>query len=204
MKKEAILSSLEDSEKCWVSDSEVVCDGVTERGPVLLDGVAQEGEDLDAEGCEGSGTPVMGDCPVHRPQSRSIGFRWGQWGGSRCNLMRQPVRLSQSQIGRERWHVARSAKTWMRRWRGKRRSIAVSSASVLCVSTRSTSSICVAPVSRSIAPWMFRCSRPVVCSTATAAPRGAQHPTGSAPYTGCTASMNITVTSGDRWFSRAL
>jgi hypothetical protein len=48
---------------------------------------------------------------------------------------------------------------------------------VLAASTTSTSSMRVWPVSRSIAPWMFRRSRPLLCRAATCTSLGAQQPT---------------------------
>ena len=58
-------------------------------------------------------------------------------------------------------------------------------------------------VDRAVDVQMLAPGRLLDCHRRTAR-RGAPQPTGLAPYTGCTASMNITVSSGDRWFSRAL
>jgi hypothetical protein len=51
--------------------------------------------------------------------------------------------------------------------------------------TVTTSIIRVLPVSRSIAPWMFKRWRPLVCSIATGVSFGAQHPTGRTVCAGC-------------------
>ncbi len=58
--------------------------------------------------------------------------------------------------------------------------MATSSAIKLIASIFGASSICVCPVSRLIAPWMFRRWRPVVCSIPMATSFGAQHPVGRA------------------------
>src|SRR5665213_2531581 len=77
----------------------------------------------------------------------------------------------------------------------------VNSRIVLIASTVSTSIMMVRPVSRSIAPWMLRRSRPLLCSTATGTSFGAQQPTGRTAWVGCTASAKITASSVGRWFS---
>ena len=82
-------------------------------------------------------------------------------------------------------------------------SIASNSMMVLTASTVSTSFMMVWSVSRSTAPWIFRRSRPLLCSTATGTAFGAQQPTGRAAWVGCTASAKITASSADNWFIRA-
>ena len=82
-------------------------------------------------------------------------------------------------------------------------SIAINSRIVLKASTVSTSFMMVWPVSRSIAPWMLRRSRPLLCSTASGTSFGAQQPTGRTAWVGCTASAKITASSADNRFIRA-
>src|SRR5271167_2670602 len=66
---------------------------------------------------------------------------------------------------------------WIHRMPGYIASIAINSMMVLKASTVSTSFMMVWPVSRSTAPWIFRRSRPLLCSTAT----GSGQPAG-APF----------------------